>query len=119
VQTLDTALKVIGVLGAILSVILSAKLFGPERRKTESESRGTDASSAKVMSESAILWAHEWKAELDELRSYVDALEDSIDAWTEWARSVAKVLEESNGLALPPRPPRPKRPPRHPRNPGG
>jgi hypothetical protein len=114
VQALDSVLKIAGVVGAILSLILSAKLFGPERRKTEAESRGTEASSAKVISEAAILWSQEWKTELDELRDYVDALEDSIDAWTEWARSAAILLEQG-GLTLPARPPRPKRPPRHPR----
>jgi hypothetical protein len=115
VQALDTVLKIAGVVGAILSAIIGAKVFGPEKRKTDSEARGNEASSAKVISEAAILWSQEWKTELDELRDYVDALEDSIDAWTEWARSAALLLEQG-GVTLPPRPPRPRRPPRHPRS---
>ena len=105
----DNLATAAGAIGAILSVILAGKLFGPGKRQSEAETRGTDATSTKVMSEAAILW----HSRFEQQATYVDAMEATIDAWWDWRRSVQIIIDAAcPSVKLPPPPAAPKRPPR-------
>lgn len=109
--------QVISAIALVLVAILGAKLWGPEARKTKAEGRGSDADAAKVMSEASVFWVQEWREDIEELRDYVDALEGSLDEWSEWFIEARRMIREgADEAALPPPPKRPRRP-RHPPRP--
>ena len=105
----DNVATAAAAIGAILSVVLAAKVFGPERKKLEADTRGTDATSTKIMSEAAILWRAQFEREAE----YTDTLESLLDAWADWRRSVQIIIDAAcPNVKLPPPPAAPKRPPR-------
>lgn len=98
-----------GALGAILSSVLALKAWAPQNRKLTAETRGTDASSTKVMSEATILWHDEFTREA----AYTDALETALDEWRRWRGKVVIIIDAACPVVtLPPAPDTPKRPPR-------
>ena len=105
----DNVATAAAAIGAILSVVLAAKVFGPERRKLDADTRGTDATSTKVMSEAAILWHTRFEGEA----AYVDILEATLDEWQRWRGKVRIIVDAAcPNVTLPPAPETPKRPPR-------
>lgn len=117
-STIDAIARAIGAIAVVLSVVLGAKLWGPEAKKARAEGRGSEADAARVMSDTAILWMDRWEEELEVWQDYAYTLESSIEEWTEVFRELKRQVEESGSdIVLPPPPPRhrrPKLPPRHP-----
>lgn len=108
---LDQVWKVLGVLGAILGAILSAKVFGPEARKARSESRKADAERDRVVSDTAILWIDRWEEELELWQGYAYTLEASIEEWTAAWAELKRAIEASGAdIVLPKTPPSHRRP---------
>lgn len=117
-STIDAIARAIGAIAVVLSVVLGAKLWGPEARKVRAEGRGSEADAARVMSDTAILWMDRWEEELELWQDYAYLLETSMEEWQELFADLKKAIKESGSdLVLPPPPPRPRRPkmpPRHP-----
>ena len=117
-STIDAIARAIGAIAVVLSVVLGAKLWGPEARKTRAEGKGSEADAARVMSDTAILWMDRWEEELEVWQDYAYTLESSIEEWTEIWRELKRAVEESGSEIILPAPPpghrRPKLPPRHP-----
>lgn len=105
----DNVATAAAAIGAILSVVLAAKVFGPERRKLDADTRGSNADSTMVMSEATILWHGKFEREA----AYTDILESIVDDWRRWHGKVVIIIDAAcPNVTLPPPPPSPKRPPR-------
>ena len=105
----DNLATAAGAIGAILSVILAGKLFGPGKRQSEAEARGSDVNSTKVMAEATILWHDKFEREA----TYTDALEATLDECRRWHGKVVIIVDAAcPHVTLPPFPAAPKRPPR-------
>ena len=105
----DNVATAAAAIGAILSVVLAAKVFGPERRKLDADTGGSRANSIMVMSEVEIKWRNQFEREAE----YTNTLETVIDAWRDHWRSVRIILDANRiNLNFPDPPESPKRPPR-------